>query len=59
MLAVSACWAIYLFASNYGSCRANGYGHITCFIVMLLFSCVEVLIFVVVTAAKILMAVLP
>jgi hypothetical protein len=59
MLAVSACWAIYLFATSYGSCRANGYGQITCFIVTLLFSCVEVFVFVVVTMAKILMAVLP
>jgi hypothetical protein len=59
ILAVSGGWAIYLFATNYGSCRTNGYGQITCFVITLLFSCVEVLAFVVMTTTKILMSILP
>lgn len=59
MLAVSAAWAIYLVASKYGSCRADGYAQVSCFISALFHSFFGVLEFAVETVVKILTVILP
>jgi hypothetical protein len=59
MLAISALWTLYMFGSNYGDCRVDGTGKITCFIITLFMSCLEVLAFVIVTIAKLLTLILP
>jgi hypothetical protein len=59
MLAIAAIWTVYLFGSNYGNCRVDGTGKIMCFLITLFMSCLEVLIFVIVTIAKLLRLILP
>jgi hypothetical protein len=59
MLAISAMWTVYLFGSNYGNCRIDGTGKITCFVTTVFLSCLDVLVFVIVTIAKLLMLILP
>jgi hypothetical protein len=59
MLAISAGWAVYVFGSNYGSCRIDGTGKITCFLITLSMSCLEILVFAIVVIAKLLMLILP
>jgi hypothetical protein len=62
MFAISAAWAVYVFGSHYGSCRADGTGELFCFVIALFFGWLEVLvfvIFVIVTVAKLLMLILP
>jgi hypothetical protein len=59
MFAISAAWAVYVFGSHYGSCRADGTGEIFCFVIALFFGWLEVLVFVIVTVAKLLMLILP
>jgi hypothetical protein len=59
MLATSAAWAIYVFGSHYGSCRANGFGELICFLFALFVSWLEVLFFVIVTVGKFLVFILP
>ncbi len=49
----------YLFAANYGSCRADGHGQITCFIMTLFVTSVEILTFVAMTIMKVLTSILP
>jgi hypothetical protein len=59
MFAISAAWALYLFGSHYGSCRVDGTGQLLCFFIALFLSWLQVLVFVVVTVAKLLMLILP
>jgi hypothetical protein len=59
VLAISAAWAVYVFGSHYGSCRADGTGELFCFVIALFFGWLEVLVFVIVTVAKLLMLILP
>jgi hypothetical protein len=59
MFAISAAWAVYVFGSHYGSCRADGTGELFCFVIALFFGWLEVLVFVIVTVAKLLMLILP
>jgi hypothetical protein len=44
MLAISAVWTVYVFCSNYGSCRADETGKIACFLITLFMSWLEVLV---------------
>jgi hypothetical protein len=59
MFAISAAWAVYVFGSRYGSCRADGTGELFCFGIALFFGWLEVLVFVIATVAKLLMLILP
>jgi hypothetical protein len=59
MFAISAAWAVYVFGSQYASCRAHGSGELFCFVIALVFGWLEILVFVVVTVAKLLMLILP
>jgi hypothetical protein len=59
MLAVSACWVVYVFGSNYNGCRKYGFGEVVCFLGTLPLSGVEVLSFVVATLAKVVGLILP
>ncbi len=55
MFAISAAWAVYVFGSHYGTCRADGTGELFCFVIALFFGSLEVMVFVIVTLAKLLM----
>lgn len=59
VLAISAVWTVYVFGSNYGDCRMDGAGKITCLLITLFMSCLEVLVFVIATIAKLLVLILP
>jgi hypothetical protein len=59
IFAISAVWAVYVFGSQYGSCRAHGSGELFCFAIALVFGWLEVLVFAIVTIAKVLMLILP
>jgi hypothetical protein len=59
MLLAAAVWVIYVFSSNYLSCRAYGTSELTCFAITLFRSGFEILAFVVTTTVKILRAILP
>jgi hypothetical protein len=59
MFAISTAWAVYVFGSHYGSCRADGTGELFCFVIALFFGWLEILVFVIVTVAKLLMLILP
>jgi hypothetical protein len=59
MLAVSACWVIYLAAATYTACRAGGTQPLPCFVWALISGCLEALAFAIITALKILILVLP
>ena len=58
-LAVSAVWVIVISISNYNECRAYGLGKIGCFVVTLMVSAFQVIIFVIGTVIKLLLLVLP
>ncbi len=59
MLLAAAVWVIYVFGSNYLSCRAYGTSELLCFAITLFRSGFEILTFVVTTAVKVLRAILP
>lgn len=59
MLVIAACWVVYLTATHYGSCRADGSEKVACFFLALLAGCFEALAFVLGTIVKLLRFVLP
>jgi hypothetical protein len=59
MFAISTAWAVYVFGSQYGSCRAHGSGELFCFVIALIFGWLEILFFIIGTVVKFLMLVLP
>jgi hypothetical protein len=59
MLLVAAIWAIFVFSSNYQSCRAWSASELLCFAIMLVRSVLDILSFAVTTIVKILGAILP
>jgi hypothetical protein len=59
MLFVAACWIVYLIATDYGNCRADGSEKVGCFFLALLAGCFEALAFVLGTIVKLLRLVLP
>jgi len=59
MLIGAACWVVYLIASHYGSCRADGSGKTGCFIWALVSGGFEALAFAIGTVTKLLRLVLP
>jgi hypothetical protein len=59
MLLAAAVWVIYVFSSNYLSCRAYGTGELLCFTITLFRSGFEIFTFVITTTVKVLRAILP
>jgi hypothetical protein len=59
MLAVSACWVVYVFGANYNGCRKYGFGEVVCLVWTLLLSGIEVFFFVIAALARIVGLILP
>jgi hypothetical protein len=58
-LAVSAIWALFVFGSNYRSCRSSGSSQILCFILALFFSWLEVLVAAIGTVIRLIVLIMP
>jgi hypothetical protein len=59
MLAVSACWVAYAFASSYASCRADGTGKVGCVILALFAGWLQVLLHLFTTIIRLITWLLP
>ncbi len=52
--AIAVCAVMITIASNYSHCRANGTGQLGCFVVSLIVSTFEILVFAIATVVKLL-----
>jgi hypothetical protein len=59
MLAVAACWVVYVFGLNYAGCRATGYGEVVCFFGALIVGSLELLFFVLGTVLRLISLLMP
>jgi hypothetical protein len=59
MLFIALIWVLYVLASHYGSCRADGTGKFVCLLVALAFGWLDVLVLVIAAAARVLETILP
>jgi len=58
-LPIAAIWALFVFASHYGSCRSSGSAQVWCFILALIFGCLEVLFTLIGPVIRLIVLIMP
>jgi hypothetical protein len=59
MFAVAACFALYIFSTDYVGCRTGGVSNVGCFAAGLIVTFFKLLIFAIASAIRILTLILP